>query len=499
MSTKPKILFWLNGFFLHFSLAYYLQSRLKADFFGIVDINSKPKKFFQDQTLVNFKRMWFFHNHIKKTQQLPDLDYLKNFEKKYQINLWKLALNERFFYMHNRFYKFTKQEILSILEQESKLFETVLDEIHPDYFLTYDPVFHHQKLLLEICRAKEIKVLSICATGIENKYILTENGETFDLDNNPKQKNSFETKTTNENNNSYDLVFQKYMDNRNVGFLNKIQALKDYLLDFDTELINSNFMYYGRSKFKVTKDALLLELKRRSNHNFLQKYTVSSPNLKVPFVYFPMNVNEEMNLLHYAPYYTNQIEVIRHIAKSIPINYLLYVKEHIAAGLRSWNDIHYYKEIMDIHNVVLVNPHFDNDLLLKNSELVITIRGTASLKAMKYEKPSIIFGDQPVQIMPSVFKVTSLNSLPELIQLALKHKTDSSDYEKYEKLLNGRTFAFNMFEYENKRDKSFFSGGILSNVLISNDDMIDFLDKNKNMFSDILDAHLKIMSPNTTP
>lgn len=111
---------------------------------------------------------------------------------------------------------------------------------------------------------------------------------------------------------------------------------------------------------------------------------------------------------------------------------------------------------MDIPNVVLVNPHFDNDLLLKNSELIITIRGTASLKAMKYGKPSIIFGEQPVQIMPSVFKVTSLNSLPELIQLALKHNTDTFDYEKYEKLLNDRTFAFNMFEFENKRDKSFF-------------------------------------------
>lgn len=500
MKTKPKILFWLNGFFLHFSLAYYLQSRLDADFFGIVDINSKPKKFFQDQTLVNFQKIWFFHDYIKKTQQQPNLDYLKNFEKKYKIDLWKLALNERFFYMYNRFYKFDKQEILSIIEQESKLFESVLDETKPDYFLTYDPVFHHQKLLLEICRAKEIRVLSICATGIENKYILTENGATFDLDKNHTQNHSFEKKiTTNVKNNSYDLIFQKYMYNRNVGFSNKVKALKDYLLNFDTELVNSNFMYYGRSKFKVTKDALLLELKRYRNHNFLQKYTTSSPDLKVPFVYFPMNVNEEMNLLHYAPYYTNQIEVILHIAKSIPINYLLYVKEHIAAGLRSWNDIHYYKQIMDMPNVSLINPHFDNDILLKNSKLVITIRGTASLKAMKYGKPSIIFGDQPLQIMPSVFKVTSLNSIPELIKLALKHKTDPSDYEKYEELLGDRTFAFNMFEYENKRDKSFFSGGILSNVLISNADMLDFLDKNKNIFSVMLDAHLKIMSPNTTP
>ena len=108
MKTKPKILFWLYGFFLHFSLAYYLQLRLDADFFGIIDINTTPKKFFQNQTLVNFHKIWFFHDHIKKTQQKPDLDYLANFEEKYNINLWKLAINERFFYMHNRFYKFKK-------------------------------------------------------------------------------------------------------------------------------------------------------------------------------------------------------------------------------------------------------------------------------------------------------------------------------------------------------------------------------------------------------
>lgn len=497
MNTKPKILFWLDGFFLHFSLAFYLQSHLDASFFGVVDINSKPKKFFQDQSLVNFQKIWFFHDHIKKTDQFPNLDYLKNFERKYKIDLWKLAINERFFYLHNRFYKFTKQEILSILEQEFKLFEIILDEIQPDYFLTYDPVFHHQKLLLEICRSKGIKVLSICATGIGNKYILVENGATFDFDNNI-QCNSLENNKI-SNNNSYNLVFKKYMDNRNVSFLNKVQALKNYLLNFDTESDNSNFMYYGKRKFKVIKDALQLELKRYRNHSFLQKSSISSPDLTIPFVYFPMNINEEMNLLHYAPYYTNQIEVIRHIAKSIPINYLLYVKEHIIAGLRSWNDVDYYKQIMDIPNVSLISPYFDNDLLLKNSKLIITIRGTASLKAMKYGKPSIIFGDQPVQIMPSVFKVDSLNKLPELIQLALEHKINLSDYEKYEALLSGRTFAFNMFEFENKRDNSFFSGKILSNVLISNDAMIDFLDDNKTMFVDILEAHLKIITKNTTP
>ena len=121
MNKKPKILFWINGFFLHFCLAYYLQSYLEADFFGIIDINSKPKKFFQNQNFVNFKKTWFFHDYIKKNPINPDLNYLLDFEQNYQINLWKSVINERFFYKHNRFYKFKKQEILSILEQMTNL------------------------------------------------------------------------------------------------------------------------------------------------------------------------------------------------------------------------------------------------------------------------------------------------------------------------------------------------------------------------------------------
>ena len=495
MEEKPRMLFWLNGFFLHYSLAYYLQSRLDADFFGIVDINTKPKKFFQNQNFVNFEKLWFFHDNIKKNQK-PDLDYLRTFEKKYGINLWKYALNERFFYLHNRFYKFQRTEILSILEQEIKLFELVLDEIKPDYFLTYDPVFHHQKLLLDLCRKKGIKVLStIISTGIKNKTIIVEDGATYDLDSNIMLEKSVEGEKSNiENKESYDKIHHSYVQSRNTNFSNKLTALKDYLLDFDSELINSNFMYYGKSKLKVVKDALTFELRRRINYQDLQKISTSSPNLNLPYVYFPMSIDEEMNTLHYAPYYTDQIEVIRNIAKSIPINYVLYVKEHVAAGLRKWHDMDYYNQITDIPNVIFINPQVDNNLLIKNSKLVITTRGYSTLKALKYCIPSIVFGEQPAQIMPSIFHVDSLNSLPNLIKDALRHKVDSTEYQKYEDLLDERLFEFNMFEFEIRRDTSFFPGGILSNTDISNEGMTNFLDLNKNMFESIVSAHLKLIT-----
>ena len=495
MKSKPKLLFWLNGVFLHFSLAYYLQSQLDADFFGIVDINDKPKTFFQSQKLVDFKKIWFYHDYIKKNNQKIDIEYLSNFENTYNINLWKLAINERIFYKHNRFYKFEKEEILSILEQELKLFERILDEVKPDYLLTDDPVFHHQKLLLDICKIRGIKILSIYFTGIKDKIVIGKNGTTLDLDknalNNPIQ-NKINTKMN--DNNSYDKVWHTYLKDKTPKFSNKLISLFAYLRNNDAELINTNFMYYGRTKIKVVRDSLNFEFKKRKNFSFLQKTTVSSPNLNIPYVYFPMNVNEEMNLLHYAPFYTNQIEVIRHIAKSIPIDYLLYVKEHIGSELRGWNDIDYYKEILEIPNVKFMHPHFDNNILLQNSKLLITVRGTTAFKAVKYGIPSIIFGQQPFEIIPSVFRVNSLLDLPNLINQALSTIVDSSLYEEYEQLIDNVGSNFNMFDYENLRNRTFFAGGILSNVKIYEKDMSNFLKNNEGMFSNLVNEHLKFLS-----
>jgi len=492
MTNKPKLLFWLNGFFMHFSLAYYLQSLIDADFFGITEINSKPKKFFEEQKLVNFKKNWYYHDHIDMNQKKLDIEYLTNFEKNYQINLWKSVINERFFYKHNRFYNFQKEEILLILEQELKLFETILDEVNPDYFLTYDPVLHHQKLLLDMCKVRGIKILSINYTGIKDKILIAEDATTLDLD-----KNSLKNiipKKINSNNDSYDDIWHTYMIDKTPKIKNKIIALLQYLRTNDSKLIQTNFMYFGRTKFNVIKDTLSLELNKKNRSNFLQKFSISSPDLKIPYVYFPMNIVEEMNLLHYAPFYTDQIEVIRHIAKSIPIDYVLYVKDHKGGGLRGWNEINYYKEIMEIPNVKLIHPSFDNNILLKHSKLLVTIRGTTAYKAVKYGIPSIIFGPQPFEIIPSVFKVNSLLELPNLINNIIDKPIDKSYYEKYEQLIDNLGCTFDMFYYENLRNKIFFSGDILSNVEINENEMYNFIENNKKHFSDLVTQHLKFLS-----
>ena len=76
------------------------------------------------------------------------------------------------------------------------------------------------------------------------------------------------------------------------------------------------------------------------------------------FIYYPLHIEQERSLLIAAPYYTNQIEIIRSIAKSLPIDYKLYVKEHPSQANRNWRDISDYKEIINIPNVRLIHPSF---------------------------------------------------------------------------------------------------------------------------------------------
>ena len=127
MKSESKLLFWMDAFLLHYCLAYFIQKNSNHEVFAIIDVANKLKPFFETQNLFKFEKKWFYHDHIDSKKE-PDLAYLDLFEKKYGINLWSMALNERIFYKYNESYNFQRKEILAILESECRLFEKVLDD-----------------------------------------------------------------------------------------------------------------------------------------------------------------------------------------------------------------------------------------------------------------------------------------------------------------------------------------------------------------------------------
>ena len=141
--------------------------------------------------------------------------------------------------------------------------------------------------------------------------------------------------------------------------------------------------------------------------------------------------------------------MIRHIAKSLPIGYRLYVKEHFSQALREWRKISYYKEIIKIPNVRLYHPSSNIEKLIQNSSLVISIGGTVSLEATFFQKPSIMIADMGFLVLPSIQKLTSLEELPMVIKKGLDMKVNSDDLDRYVTILDEHSFDFDKKTDEN--------------------------------------------------
>jgi hypothetical protein len=169
---NSKIIFWMNDDLSSLGLPKILQEKYNFDIFGIFDITDKPKKFFKEQKLINFSKIWFFHDHINKTNQKPNREFLKLIEEKCKVDLGLLASNERFFNKFNEFYKFSPDEILLILEQECKLFEKILDEVKPDFLIMSITTLLHNHLFYKICQARGVKILMIRQSYLRGRYII---------------------------------------------------------------------------------------------------------------------------------------------------------------------------------------------------------------------------------------------------------------------------------------------------------------------------------------
>ena len=480
MKNNDKILFWISGALTSFCIAYYLQKKINADFFAIIDSYDKPKLFFKNQSLVKFKQTWFYHDQFQNIKK-PDVEYLSNFEKKYEINLWELAINERIFYKFNEVYKFSSDEILSILEHECKLFDEILTQTNPDFLIMLESTLHQQELFYKMCKKNGVKILLLNEPNI-SRCIISENprklDEEIDLDKIASTNRSFdELRSYRKSVNSFNAI-QNY---RNKFKVSNMELLKSSLkfLSSENQHIKTHYTHRGRTKLDVLKDESTKKLRRKRRYSFIENNLETKIKSDEKFIYFPMAVDEERNLLIAAPYYTNQLEIIRHIAKSLPIGFKLYVKENPNQKIRYWRDIEEYKAIMAIPNVSLFHPNVLAETLFQHCSLVISIGGSSGLDAAFYEKPSIIFTDLGYSVLPSVSRINSVTELSRIIRESLLKKVNSEDLDKYLTTIHNNSFDFTIAEFENKYNEFFYHDGHYLSVDIPESEMSDFLEENK--------------------
>ena len=212
---------------------------------------------------------------------------------------------------------------------------------------------------------------------------------------------------------------------------------------------------------------------------------------KSPFIYYPLHLEIERALLLGAPFYVNQFELIKNVAKSIPIGYKLIVKDHPNMKHRGWRSISEMKEIMKIQSVELLHPNSNSIELIKKSNLVFTVNGSASIEAGMYQKPSIILEDTGIFQLPSMYKVNSFSELPMVIRTSLSKKVKRNDIIRYINAVEKNSIIFEDQEILLKFHDLFYDGGFLANKELPMRKVKSFLEQYKTNFDNYAAFHIK--------
>lgn len=354
----------------------------------------------------------------------PNLAYLKECEKKYNINIW-----DAWFVSAVRSKKRAKikpKEVLSYFQVVFEKTEKIVQEFQPEYYVCYGPAGYHSIIFHEVFRHSGVHIVEIAASMLPNRFVFAENLS-----------------------NIWPSLVEAYADIKKDGLTEKekeeaIKFIEDFSnrpekpdcsKKFSEPLANrvkrlaiygQQFVKYGgKGAGSWLKETIYWPIKQKA---FDTSGIFDSPRNNEKYVFFPLHFQPESTTLIYGKWYVEQATLIENISKSIPVSHKLYVKEHpFGYGNR---ELSFYKRIKRLHNVRLLGPHEDIFKLIKNCSLLTTITGTGGWEAMLFQIPAITFGNIFYNVSEETTKVTNIEELPKIIRKKIDQKID------YQKLIH---------------------------------------------------------------
>jgi len=251
------------------------------------------------------------------------------------------------------------------------------------------------------------------------------------------------------------ITSRKYIERVKKNSLNidKKDIPQQYEIDGEANRINKKVKYSYVSAFKEATKTIINDSKnfirginkkdsyhylgwlpsnfrKIKNYKYVKNNSVTySDVLKQKIVYFTLHLEPEVALQQFSPEFGNSMEAIIWLSKSLPVNYILVVKEQVYSyGVRSkW----YYNQLIKIPNVVLAHPDTDSWKWIELSEIVATITGTVGQEAVHFEKPVISFGKhQIINHLPTVFFVSNYFETEISVNKIIKKPLSKVDYHQ---------------------------------------------------------------------
>lgn len=160
------------------------------------------------------------------------------------------------------------------------------------------------------------------------------------------------------------------------------------------------------------------------------------------YALFPLHVQPENSIDVLGSFYSNQIELVKNIVRSLPYGMKLLVKEHSnSLGSKGYR---FYRELKNIKNVELIGSQNSNFQLYKEVKIVFSISGTSCYESAMLGIPSIVFTPIFFDGFSTIRCVKDIKNLKESIHSLLSDNIYSKqkDIEHMKYLLNN---SFNCY------------------------------------------------------
>jgi len=355
-----------------------------------------------------------------KSQFEPDEDYLRECERKYEINIWDfwnitLARDKKR-------QKLDRKEVLSYFQSSFKQVEKIIDEFKPDIYLYYGVAGYDTALFNEVFRQKEVRVLEYVAAIMPNRFTFSE-----DLSNHWRslihEYEEIKKDGLIENERREAEKFIEGFRNKpkvpdcarvyREGFGNKLNRYKNYAKQvLKYRELPSNMRFVVWPVIQKYYDVF----------GYFEKYDESKGE---KIVLFPLHFQPEATTLIYGKWYVDQVNLIGNIVKALPLGYTLYVKEHpFGYGNRNPD---FYKRIKALPNVRLISPRENNFGLIHKCSLLVTITGTSGWEALLLGKKVVTFGNIFFNICSETERIENIENLPAIVRNSLDKRIDDEE------------------------------------------------------------------------
>ena len=209
-------------------------------------------------------------------------------------------------------------------------------------------------------------------------------------------------------------------------FLLTTSPLKLWRLAYILRLLKS--MRKISSAFPEWRDpfAKFFHVKQLAYFENLIEFERAEINLDRKFVYFPLQLQPEMTTSSLGSRYSDQILAIEQLAKIIPTDCFIYVKENPKQTGKMRGPMFFHR-LRRISSVRILPSHANTHTLTNHAVFVATVTGTVGWEAIRKGKKVLVFGMAWYRCMPGVIEYHKDIQFEEICNLTFNH----SELERY--------------------------------------------------------------------